>query len=174
MAKPPHSTAPDDKIQRVPRGLLELLSLAGGQTPYLLSGTVAPSLELLQLYGLTQLQSGVASNAVSTETVGADLVLSPTAWTVLFAATGQINKTATMTALFGTIVVRRTGGASSLVAGVPLGPFGATETGFVSFGGYLPYPLVCPPGTVVTCVASIIGTDATAVAIALAEFGVLG
>ena len=162
------------KIQRVPRGLNELLSIVGGQTPAELEQRTQLTLESIQFYGTQQLQSGFANNAAAAEAAAVNLTLHPSAWTVLFGAQGAILKTGTMTALRGEVgIVRRTQFGVMLFA-EELGPFGATETGTVSWGGYLPYPLLCPPGTIVNARASVIGTDATANVSVFAEFGVLG
>ena len=161
------------KIQRVPRGLNELLSIVGGQTPAELEQRTRLTLESIQFYGTQQLQSGFANNAAAAEAAAVNLTLHPSAWTVLFGAQGAILKTGTMTALRGEVgIVRRTQFGVMLFA-EELGPFGATETGTVSWGGYLPYPLLCPPGTIVNARASVIGTDATANVSVFAEFGVL-
>lgn len=161
------------KIQRVPRGLNELLTIAGGVTPTELEQRVRLTLEGLQFYAATQLQSGFANNAAAAEGAAVPLTLHATAWTVLFAVQGAIAKTATVTALRGALTINRRTQFGPLLFSEELGPFGATETGTVSFGGYLAYPLLCPPGTVVNAIASIIGTDATANVSVFAEFGVI-
>ena len=162
------------KIQRVPRGLNELLSIVGGQTPAELEQRTRLTLEAIQFYGTQQLQSGFANGAALAEGTAITLTLHPTAWTVLFGVTGAIVKTATMTALRGAIgLTRRTQFGITLFA-EELGPFGATESGTCSYGGFLPYPLLCPPGTTVDARANVIGTDATANVSVFAEFGVLG
>ena len=163
------------KIQRVPRGLNELLSIVGGQTPIELEQRTRLTLESIQLYGAQQLQSGFANNAALAEGGnGVVLTLSATNWTVLFNAGAAIVKTATATALRASINLNRRVQFGTVIAAEELGPFGATETGTCSFGVQLPYPLLCPPGTTVAVIVNVLGTDATANASVFAEFGVIG
>lgn len=162
------------KIQRVPRGLSELLSMFGGFTPTELEERSRLTLESMQFYGSQQLQSGFANNAAAAEGAAVSLTLHASLWTVLFGVQGAIAKTATMTALRGALTINRRTQFGPLLFSEELGPFGATETGTVSFGGYMPYPLLCPPGTTVSAIASIIGTDANANVSVFAEFGTLG
>lgn len=162
------------RIQRVPRGLSDLLSIFGGQTPTELEDRARLTLESLQLYGTTQLQSIFGNAAAAAEGNLISLPLSADRWTVLFSVWGAIQKTATMTALRGSVVLNRRTTYSPLAFTSDLGPFGATETGTVNFGGFLPYPLLCPPGSFVGAVANVIGTDATANVSVFAEYGTLG
>jgi hypothetical protein len=163
------------KIQRVPTGLLELLSISGGGTPIDLEERVRGGLDFLQLYGASQLQSGFANNAALAEGGnGVVLTLNATRWTVLFAAGAAVQKTATATALRASINLNRRTQFGTVIASEELGPFGATETGTCTFGALLPYPLVCPPGTTIAVILNVLGTDATANVSAFAEFGVIG
>ena len=166
--------ATEETIQRVPRGLLNVIGNFGGKTPPVLAAEVHGQLELLQMFGLHQLQSLAASNAAAAEGVGVVVTPSARDWTILFAASGTVVKTATMTALRVLCSVNRTGGAAVVIREEEGGPFGATETGNVTVGGLLPYPLLLPPGSTVQASAPIIGTDATAFVIVTAEFGLLG
>lgn len=169
------------QIQRPPRGLANVLSLQTGDTPRTLDTNVHGTIDLLQMYGLTQLQVGRVNAAALAEAAAVNLFLAGGAafttpgdvWTVLFGVFGFFTKTATMTALTGEVYVNRVG-SSTLLQARELGPFGATETGQPAVGLWMPYPLVCPPGSSVSAVPSIIGTDATAAVSVLAEFGVLG
>lgn len=162
------------KIQRVPRGLNDLLNIFGGSTPIELEDRVRGGIDLMQLYGTTQLQSGTAVNVAAGEGAGASLFLSLDRWTVLFCCHATVIKTATMTALRADIQLQRNTINSTILHAEELGPFGATETGTVSFGpGLLPYPLLCPPRTLLVTVMNIIGTDATASCAIFAEFGTL-
>jgi hypothetical protein len=162
------------RIQRVPRGLNDLLSSFGGATPTELEDRVRGSLELLQLYGTTQLQAASANAPAAAEGASIALTLS-NRWTVLFNAQGQVLKTATMTALrIAVSLNRNVQGGSALLFSDEGGPFGATESGFVRIGGQLPYPLLCPPGTALQTTLDILGTDASANISVVAEFGVLG
>lgn len=162
------------RIQRVPRGLSDLLSIFGGQSPTELEDRSRLTLESLQFYGTTQLQTAATTNAATAENTSVTVILSATRWTVLFAAHGTVVKTATMTALRADVTLNRGTNFSPLLFSEELGPFGATETGNASFGGWLPYPLVCPPGTQVLCTPRVLGTDATANVSVFAEYGTLG
>jgi hypothetical protein len=161
-------------IQRVPRGLSNLLSIFGGETPQKLQAEVQGALDLLQFYGLTQLQTISANNAALAENTG--LIVTPSArqWCVLFAGQATFVKTATMTALWGELYVNRSAGSFMPIAAAALGPFGATETGTVGVGGFLPYPLLLPPGSSVLAQMGILGTDATANVSVACEFGLIG
>lgn len=161
-------------IQRIPRALLNVIGNYGGQTPPELAQQVIGSLELLQMYGLTQLQSQTASNGAVAEGAGVSVTPSTRDWTVLFGAAGTVQKTATLTALWGFLAVNRAGGGSIPLDSREMGPFGATETGFATIGKYLPYPMLLPPNSVVSMNVPIIGTDATASVILTVEFGILG
>lgn len=162
------------QIQRLPTGLGQVLSTFGGHTPRHLEEGVHGSIELLQNYGLTQLQSGFASNAAAAEGTAVNVVLSATSWTVLFGASVLVTKTGTMTALATILGLNRGTQFGQQLAAQEFTAFGATVTGNVVTPWRAPYPLLCPPGTIVNGQASIIGTDATANVNVFAEFGVLG
>ena len=162
------------KIQRVPLGLQNLLSTSGGETPRDLAKEIVGSIETLQLYGLSQLQTGIGTNAALAEGASVQVVLHASLWTVCYALQGSIVKTGTMTALRASLSLNRRLATSPNVFAEELGPFGATETGGASFGGYLPYPIICPPGSFAQLFIGILGTDANCNASVLAEFGVLG
>jgi hypothetical protein len=161
-------------IQRVPQGLGTLLSTFGGQTPQVLADELRCSLEMLQFYGLTQLQTQFTNNAATAEGAAITIVLSTSAWCVLYGLHGTVAKTATMTAARSTVAVNRNTQFGSLCFHAEHGPFGATETGNASVGGRLPYPLLCPPGSSVEHRLNILGTDANANISLFAEFGILG
>lgn len=161
------------RIQRVPRGLNELLSIFGGETPRELEDRIRGTIDLLQSYGLTQLQTATTANGAAAE--GAAVIATPSSsrWTVVFAAHASFTKTATVTALRGEVFLNRAQQSSLLLASEALGPFGATETGTVSVGGPLPYPMLCPPNSFFFAQASIIGTDASCAVSCTVEFGVI-
>src|SRR5437868_7486753 len=104
-----------DRIQRVPNGLLNLLSLQGGRTPELVADQVVGELELLQFYGLTQLTTQ-SSSANPAEGTSVALTLSSTAWTILFGASAEFTATGTLTALAGEVRLTRSGMAQALAA----------------------------------------------------------
>lgn len=161
------------KIQRVPRGLLETLDLAGGIAPLTLASEVRPVLDTLQMYGLGAIDVRSAADAALAE--GATMTIQIDTWFVLYGAQLSGIKTATMTALRGNIILFRSGPPLPMVvASEELGPFGATETGSVSVCWRCPYPLLCAPGTQIQGQFPIIGTDATVNASIRCEVGVLG
>lgn len=160
-------------IQRNPAGLLNVIGNFGGQTPPEMAAELRGQLELLQMFGLTQLQSLSTTNAAAAEGAGVVVQL-PASWCVLFSANCFVTKTATMTALRVGLGINRTGGIEMGVADIEGGPFGATETGGVTAVWFAPYPVLCPPSSRVIGRPNIIGTDATANVIVAAEFGVLG
>lgn len=164
-------------IQRVPRGLSDLLSIFGGRQPQGLEESVRPTLDLLQFYGLTQRQTLFTGGTV-TEGNSVSLTMSAQNWTVLFGVHASFTKTATLTALNGAVFLDRSSGGSSAVNlclfSEDFTAFGATVTGVVNVGGLLPYAMACPPGSRVLAVPQIIGTDANNAIGLTAEFGVLG
>jgi hypothetical protein len=163
-------------IQRVPTGLLNLLSMASsGENPRDLAATVSGVLDLLQFYGLQQRQIIFATNAATAEGTAVPIP-ALTTWGVLFAANFTVAKTATMTALRAGIFVLRGSSPPTpmLMMAEELGPFGATETGSASFAFVPPYPLLLPPGSLIQGIPQIIGTDATANCTVVAEIGILG
>jgi hypothetical protein len=88
-----------DRIQRVPRGLNELLSLVGGKTPTELEERVRPTLELLQFYGLTQRRLVASTNAALGSGTTMSVTLPGASWNVLFAASFAANGVAAFTSL---------------------------------------------------------------------------
>lgn len=163
------------KISRVPRGLVDLLSAFGGVTPPELEDRIRAVVELVQFYGMQHLTVQSANNAAAAKGVGVVITPSTTNWAVLFMATTSIVKTATVTALSGQVFIRRSSGLFNMcVAERALGPFGAAETGVAAVPFIPPYPMLLPPGSTITGVANILGTDATANVIVGAEFGLLG
>lgn len=160
-------------IQRVPRGLSDVLSIFGGQSPVALSDLLVGQLELLQFFALQQRTVLTAQNAALAEG-GAVSVALPNQWCLLLAASGAITKTGTMTAARLSVAVNRGAPNGPPVKSESMGPFGATETGLVDLTFIPPTPMVCPPGTTVAVGLNILGTDATANVFVVAEFGVLG
>lgn len=163
-------------IQRVARGVMELLSLQGGEGPKSLEDQVKATLDLLQFYGLQQLQTITANNAALAEGGFVSVIPSSRNWTVLFTAVSSVNITATMTALDHVIVLQRNGPAAttSPIAHRARTNFGATVTGFDHLPVIFPYPMLLPPNTQISASPSIIGTDATADVTIRCEIGSLG
>jgi len=164
------------RIQRVPRGLNELLSIFGGQTPVELEDRVRGTLDLLQLYGLSQERVQGLNSAALAENTNLAFALSNTQWTVLFDATVTVIKTATVTAIRASVSVRLNADPNQeyALASESLGPFGATETGAATVVARLSYPRLCPPGSLIVGRLDILGTDANANVTVGAHFGTVG
>lgn len=161
------------RIFRVPRGLNELLSLQGGETPRELEDRLRASIDILQFYGLQQRQVLTQQGVIAEG--GSISVVLPSNWCVLFSASLTITKTATMTALRAALVLQRDGLVNILQStDMELGPFGATETGPASVAFWAPVPILCKPIAAVGAQLQILGTDANATVSCTAEVGVLG
>lgn len=167
---------PGGLVQRVPVGLLNILgSVTSGENPRILADDVQACLELIQFYGLTQRTILTAANAALAEGTNVGIALPVATWSVLFGVEFNVVKTATLTALRGSIsLVRGTSGASIGVYSEELGPFGATETGTARMMWWAPYPLLMPPGSSILARPDIVGTDANVNAAVLCEIGILG
>jgi len=164
-------------IQRVPKGLNDVLNIFGGATPRELEDRVRGSLELIQYYGLQQRRVSKTNDpALAEGSTGLGIILSQTQWCVLFVLSVTVIKTATMTALrSGLFINRQSGGAAvddQQVASEEQGPFGATESGAAGVIYVPPYPMLMPPGASVRGIVQILGTDATANTTLSVEFGV--
>lgn len=161
-------------IQRVPNALGQLLSTFGGQTPRELEDSVQGVLDLLQFYGLTQLQNQQVVDAAMAEgATTLTLTVPGNQHWVLFAAHMNVAKTATMTAL-SLAVQFGPPNQLNLLAAEEFTAFGATVTGGARCGGHTPYPRLLLPGWQIRGNLDILGTDATASAVLAAQVGVLG
>lgn len=153
-----------------------MLSIFGGATPTELEDRVRPTIDLLQMYGLTQGQTKAANDPASPENGTTGVVLSATQWTVVFAVTATVIKTATVTALRVSCGIRISADLTQefALASESLDPFGATETGAATVVGRISYPILCPPGSLAIGRIQILGTDATANITVGAYFGTVG
>jgi len=168
------------RIQRVPQGLNNLLSIFGGGTPIELEDRIRGQLDLLQFYGLQQQRVTFDTGAIAeTATVNCIAAAAERAelgakWAVLFGASMGGVKTATMTAFRVSIEMIRRGNTSSItLASGELGPFGATETGAAGVEYFSPQPILLAPPWSVFGRLQILGTDATATCTCVAEIGIL-
>lgn len=162
-------------IQRAPRGLYELLSLKGQDSlPTGLEMSVRPTIDILQLYGLQQVQIFNASNAALAEGGSVSVTLAGLTYGVLFGVVGNVIKTGTMTACELMLSVNRNNTLSLAVAQREFSPFGATETGNAVVTWQPPYPWILVPPWNIACTLNILGTDATANVGVTAEIGILG
>lgn len=162
-------------IQRVPRGLADVLSIFGGQSPQALTDQVAGAIDLLQFYGLNQ-RTTISSAGVAAQ--GARTGPTPlTSWAVLYAAAAQVSLTGTLTSAAVALEIQRGTSAVRQIfsfASYP-GPFGAGAIPGVFMSVYTPaYPLLLPPGTQISCLLQQLGTDANANVAVTAEIGLLG
>lgn len=161
-------------IQRVPRGIAELLSIFGGRAPTELAQLVNGCIDLTQFYGLTQWQIRANSNPALAEGSTIALNVPPEEWWVVYSVTGLIAKTATMTALSTSLLIGPDPGSLSAVASKDDTTFGATLAGASRIVWYAPYPRLVPPGSRISFALDILGTDATANCSLTASLGVLG
>lgn len=158
------------KIQRVPRGLNDILAIFGGGTPTELEDRVRPTLDLMQYYGCTQLQTRSSTDPAGTQ-VG--VTLSATNWTVLFGCDGAVTIAAAMTALGMSLIYKRNvQNFITLAEKEYLGTFTAGGTSVIARRE--PYPMICPPNTQVFFGLHRLTGVANANITVTAEFGVLG
>lgn len=154
------------KIQRVPRGLNDLLAIFGGATPQYLEDNARLVLDAWQLYGSTQLQQFSNSDAALAENSQITFTPSNDRWTVVFSGAVIITQTGTMTAYHGSVShgvgVGATIATATPIFSTQLDVFGATVTGTVRRPWVFPYPRLFPPGTRWFYNLDILGTDATA------------
>lgn len=165
------------KIQRVPRGLLDLLSIFGGTTPTELEDRVRPTLDMMQMYGSTQLAMFSNSDAALAENSQITFTPSADRWTVVFGGAAIITQTATMTAYHASISHSLNGSTiaqASPIFSTEITFFGATVTGTIRRPFLLPFPRLFPPGTRWFYNLDILGTDATANQSFQVVAGVLG
>jgi hypothetical protein len=165
------------KIQRIARGLGELLSTFGGQTPAELEDRTRGTVDLTQFYGGQQrqvLSAGAGGVAQSLSAPQANVVLSTNGWSVLFTAQALINgvTAATTQVGWGVFLTRANAGGSTLIAveNVQAPVVGSNlEVSFVA-----PYPMILPPGSSVgVLMFSSIGAATQTVGITV-DFGLLG
>lgn len=161
-----------ERIQRVPRGLIDLLSVQGFG-PQTLGQEIVPVVAVEQMLGIMQVQFPSTSNAALAEAGNLDIVIPNNQYWVLFGMAMLIAKTATMTALRAAVGTGN-GSATTMHVSEELGPFGATETGAVRVCFVSPYPRILPPGSFIRGILEILGTDATANCALTAQVGVLG
>jgi len=166
------------KIQRVPQGLLNLLSIFGGGTPVELEDRVRSTIDLTQFYALQQRRVLLNTDPALAEN-GSVVVAANTdpltrSWAVLFGASMGVIKTATMTAARVSVEMARGGQANSIsLASGELSPFGATETGAAGVSFWAPYPILLVPPWSIFGRLQILGTDATANCTCVCEIGIL-
>jgi hypothetical protein len=138
-----------DRIQRVPRGLNELLTLSGGKTPIELEERVQASLDLLQFYGLTQRRVVTAVNAAIGSAVSLPVAL-PGSWNLLYIASMTCVGNAAMTSL----VIHVTLNGIKIASFEP--PYLTAALGH-SANFVAPYPLLLEPGAVLAGIAEFTG-----------------
>lgn len=167
-------------IQRVPQGLLNLLSIREGSTPQALEENICGVLELLQYYGLTQrqvLQGSAAAAVVGSQTslgAGGGSALPTNAWAILFGAYAFVTKAAAMTDLGFSIALRRGSGLYTHVAfNSQPHVFGAAD-GSEGVAFTAPYPILLPPGSDIAVNLGILNGVANAAVSIGADVGVLG
>lgn len=160
-------------IQRVPRGLADVLTIFGGETPRDLAPEVRGSLELLQLYGSTQLQVASAANAALAQNGNIDIVVPATQHWVVFQMAALVANTATMTGLELALALGPSAALSVAVQTMEK-TAGFAAGASIRIAWAAPYPRVLFPGAVLRFQLSRLGTDATANCLLSAQVGVLG
>lgn len=160
-----------DKIQRVPRGLLELLSLQGGRTPELLADQVAGTIELSQYYANLTPAVFVDQNAAlaSGGSITRGIPTAPPQWWLLLGVCAQVTKTATMTRCRISTFARSMGLAVEEMS------FITATTGLCTMATWVaPYPMLMQPGDSVTLSLDLLAGDATADVRLRLRTGILG
>jgi hypothetical protein len=144
--------------------------------PQEVSTEIRPTINLLQCYGLTQRTIAAAGPGPFATGGVASVVVSATAWTMLFGISATLTKTATMTALRAAVAIRYNSDATqeAALASEELGPFGATEIGTASVVWRPAEPLLLPPNTLFLARVQVLGTDATVAMVLGVDVGLLG
>lgn len=157
------------KIQRIPRGLADVLSVFGQAQPAELEDRVRSTMDLLQFYANTQRQLRQASNPTMAEGAVVSVTVPAGQYWLLLGADAIVAKTTTMTALAFNVTVAGIG--ASFFEAVT---FGATHGGLMHCPYYPDAPRLLLPGDSVSCGLDVLGTDATASCGINCLFGVMG
>jgi hypothetical protein len=158
-------------IQRVPQGLQNLLNLFGPGTPPVLNQNVQGVLELLQYYGLNQ-RTVIANSQVVATAVGVSLP-ALASWAVLYALSADfVSGAADVTIKLSTSINRGGLGIGFNAVG-PLTITAGTTIRLVTPENWLPYPLLCPPGTLLSAIGEWNAAGNRTVSVS-AEVGFLG
>ena len=162
-----------EQIQRVPRGLADVLSTFGGITPRTLSGEVVPAIDALQFYGSTQLQVQSAANAALVQGGNVDITVPAQQHWLLFQCAALVANTATMTGLELALAL---GPSAALTVAIETleKNAGFAAGASIRIAHALAYPRILFPGSVVRFQLQRLGTDATANTLVSALVGVLG
>lgn len=155
-------------IQRVPRGLTNVLGQVGAVSPAALEDRVRATLEMLQFYGQTQAQQLVATDAALASGTNLTLIVPQGQVWIVFAAQAQIVEDAAMTVLDLFLGVGFNGG--TVLAARHDGVFTAGRI-FAS-ALHLPYPRVLMPGQFIGALPIYAGVATANVNIS-AQVGVL-
>lgn len=163
------------KIQRVPRGLGNMLSSFGGLTPAELEDRIRGTVDLTQFYGNQQRQVLSAANAgfaASLTVPAAAVTPSASSWSILFAAMGTITPVAAATTHVGFgIGLVRPGADTIMLEARDLVPVVASNL-VLSF--LASYPFLIPPGASVGLMLYSTLGSATQTGGITVDFGVLG
>jgi hypothetical protein len=160
-------------IRRAARGLQNVLNIYGGQTPGALLEEVRPTLDLLQLYGLNQIQVRQANNVALAEGGQVALVVPDSETWVLFGLVAVVVKTGTQTALRVNVGIWDPQLFNHPLKSESMEPFGATETGTSYMAHHCPYPMIVLPKWSLRMQLDVLGTDANANCAISALVGVL-
>lgn len=163
---------PDLTIQRVPRGLSEALTIFGGQTPVKLGDTAVGQIDLLQFYGLSQIQLPTTVDGALASAGTVDIIVPQTQWWLFFQSNVSVTEQAALTSLqlqLGFLMQQQ---SNQLVA------FAEKKAGFIATDEFIlahvsPYPRLLPPLTRIRARARFAGVATVACGIT-ATVGVFG
>ena len=154
-------------VQRIPGGLLELLSAkTSGITPSDLATAVQPTIDLLQMFGLAQpLETINVQDAALVEGSAVAVAVPTTEWWMLYALANVYVRTTTQTAVKFSLRIGPSAGVLTVpVATGPTESVAPTTTAATDVVGavFVPsYPMLLPPGTTLYAFLDVLGTDAT-------------
>jgi len=163
------------QIQRLPRGLGDMLSSFGGVTPAELEDRIRGVVDLVQFYGNQQRVALSAANAgfgTSLTVAAAAVTPSARSWSILFAAMGTITPVNAGTTHIGIgIGLLRPGFDTIMLEARDLVPVVGSNL-VVAYSS--PFPLLLPPGSSVGLMLySTLGAGTQTGGITV-DFGVLG
>lgn len=151
-------------VQRIPAGLLELLSAkTSGLTLDSMNREIRGVIDLMQMFGLAQpLETVRVVDAAIAEGSAMQLVVPADEWWLLYAASTQFTSTTTGTFVMSIRISSNTDSAQTVaLARVSSGL--AIAATFVSGAIFVPpQPMLLPPNTILWGVLDLLGVDATA------------
>ncbi len=151
-------------VQRIPGGLLELLGAkTSGYTLTGLRDEISPSIDIATLMGLgLPLETIEVSDAAAAEGSAIQIVVPPTEWWMLYAASGQFTSTTTGTFVFSLRISSNTDSTQTvalarMTSGLAIAAVYMAAAIFVPPAGWM----ILPPNTILWHVVDLLGVDAT-------------